>query len=95
MSLPPSRLFDYNNRHELDAIRVNAFASDGSERAPRIPAELLYRPFQGFLDAVRVRNPLYARNDPLLRTAASRGFESVHRLLTCVARRYDNEALYT
>jgi len=58
MSLPPSRLFDYTNRQELDATFANAFASDGSERAPRIPAELLFGPFRVFLD--EVQEPIYA-----------------------------------
>ena len=98
MSLPPSRLFDYANRLELDATWANAFASDGSERAPRIPAELLYGPFRVFLD--EVQEPLYAASDarmniPQNHPDPANFFQSVHSLFKCVARRYENEDLFT
>lgn len=92
MSIPPSRLGDYANRVSLDALVLNSIASDGQNRTARIPPELLYQPFQTFLQ--QTEHPLYHSGDPRF-TAASLDqrtfFPSVFSFLRCVATRYDDE----
>jgi hypothetical protein len=95
MSIPPSRLGDYANRISLDALVLNSIASDGQNRTPRIPAELLYQPFQTFLQ--QTEQPLYHGSDPRFTAGLdpSTFFPAVFSFLRCVAARYDDEGALT
>ena len=48
----------------LDDAKLNAVDSSGNWTKPRIPAELLYMPFQEFLNEVQTGGPLMSCNDP-------------------------------
>ena len=63
-SIAPSQLFALKNRAVLDDTKLNAVDSMGNWTKPRIPAELLYRPFQEFLSDVETGGPLMSNDDP-------------------------------
>ena len=94
---PPSRLFDYDNRNTLDELRLNAFASDGSTRTPRIPPELLYEPFQTFL--ADTATPLRSFDDRRMNIPSLQPppefFRLVLEFLRCAAKRYAQEESYS
>ena len=63
-SIAPSQLFALKNKAVLDDAKLNAVDSSGNWTKPRIPAELLYMPFQEFLNEIRTGGPLMSCNDP-------------------------------
>jgi hypothetical protein len=95
-SLPPSQLFDYQNKAALDDLLLNACDSTGVVRKPRIPAELIYQPFQTFVAEPSV--PLEANDDPRFQSQhnsvgsnTSKFFQDVVDLMKTVAARYPAE----
>ena len=94
-SLPPSQLFCYQNKTALDDLFLNACDSSGTVRKPRIPAELMYEPFQVFL--TEVSTALESMDDPRfqMHQNAPRDpnafFQDVIDLMKITATRYPSE----
>ena len=63
-SIAPSQLFALKNKAVLDDAKLNAVDSSGNWTKPRILAELLYLPFQEFLNDVQSGGPLISWDDP-------------------------------
>lgn len=94
-SLAPSQLFSYQNKAALDDLFLNACDSAGTLRKPRIPAELMYEPFQVFLtdsssaleskDDPRFQMPQNAPGDP------NSFFQDVVDFMKIMATRFPSE----
>ena len=99
-SLPPSQLYNYQNKVTLDDLLLNACDSTGSVRKPRIPAELIYTPFQTFL--AELSQPLESKDDPRFQMQqnsvggnTSKFFQDVVNLMKTVAARYPTENAFS
>jgi len=94
-SLPPSQLFSYQNKTVLDDLFLNACDSSGTVRKPRIPAELMYEPFLGFL--VEISTALKSKDDPRFQMEhnpprdPNAFFQDVVDLMKTMAVRYPSE----